>query len=240
MVLSATEVVRRRRVRHSKGTPTIIIGISYPLTDSVYSHRRSHDFTPPCETYEPLNGPHGNAATPQFGGADAFLGFITQTVHHFVFSSIFPRLSVRETALFGHSFGALFALHALFTAPASFDVYLAASPSIWWNKGFLLKEEENFYHEQGSHRPKVWLGYGSLEQHPMPERNQTQAEYEKRLAVAKERRMGDNCDDMFSRLIQSGRLRSVLRRKYEDEDHGSVIAGALSGAIFHFLDQDDE
>ncbi|CAG8429142.1 unnamed protein product [Penicillium salamii] len=241
MVLSATDVVRRRRVRHSEGIPTIVIGISYPLTGSVYSHHRNHDLTPPCEAYEPLNGPHGNAPTPQFGGADVFLHFITHTVHNFVFSSIFPQLSVRETALFGHSFGALFALHALFTAPASFDVYLAASPSIWFNGSFILQEEESFYHMQESHhRPKVWLAYGSLEQSPKPQRNQTQAEYEKRMAVAKERRMGDNCDHMFVRLMQSGRFRSVLRRKYEDEDHGSVIAGALSGAIFHFLDQDDE
>ena len=52
--------------------------------------------------------------------------------------------------------------------------------------------------------------------------------------------MGDNCDQMFVRLLQSGRVRSVVRRKYEDEDHGSVIAGALSGAIFYFLDQGDE
>lgn len=240
MVLSATDIVRRRQVRHPGGTPTIIIGISYPLTDTVYSHRRNYDFTPPCETYASPLGPDRHGQTPQYGGADVFLNFITHTVHHFVFSSIFPHLTIRETALFGHSFGALFALHALYTNPSSFDTYLAASPSIWWNEKFILQEEERFYNMSGHHRPKVWLAYGSLEQSPVPLRNQSEAEFEKRLAVAKERIMGDNCDHMFVRLMQSEKLRSVLQRKYEDEDHGSVIAAALSGAIFCFLDQSDE
>jgi predicted alpha/beta superfamily hydrolase len=241
MILSATDIVRRRRVRYSNEISTIIIGISYPLTKSVFSPRRSHDFTPPCERYDSLDSPNGQAQTQQFGGADDFLDFVTNTVHPFVFSTIFPQISVHETALFGHSFGALFALHALYTAPASFNAYLAASPSIWWNNGFILQEENEFYRNTtSSHKPKVWLAYGSLEQSPKRQKNQTEAEYEKRLAVAKERLMGDNCDHMFSRLVQSEQLQSVIRRRYEDEDHGSVIAGALSGAIFYFLDQSDD
>ena len=158
-----------------------------------------------------------------------------------MFSSIFPRISVCETALFGHPFGALFTLHALYTAPTSFKAYLAANPPIWWNDGFILQEKNEFYHmPESHHQPKVWLAYGSLEQSPIPQKNQSEAECENRLAVAKERMMGDNCDHMFVRLLQSGRLQSVIRRRYEDEDHGSVIAGALSGAIFYFLDQSDD
>ncbi|OQE42335.1 hypothetical protein PENCOP_c004G05746 [Penicillium coprophilum] len=241
MMLSATDIVRRRQIRKSDETSAIIIGISYPLAQSVYSPRRNHDLTPPCEKYDSPQGPDGNTNPHEYGGADAFLHFITNTVHHFVFSSIFPRVSVCQTALFGHSFGALFALHALYTAPASFDAYLAASPSIWWNDRFLLQEEEQFYNLPDSHhRPKVWLAYGSLEQSPIRQKNQSLEEYEKRLAMVNERLMGDNCDQMFVRLLQSGRVQSVTRRIYEDEDHGSVIAGALSGAIFHFLDQGDE
>lgn len=241
MMLSATDIVRRRRMRRPDETSTIIIGISYPLTKSVYSPRRSHDFTPPCENYDYPKGPNGKPNLQKYGGAGTFLDFIKDTVHHFVFSSIFPRVSVCQTALFGHSFGALFTLHALYTAPASFDAYLAASPSIWWNDGFLLGEEEQFYNmPESHHRPRVWMGYGSLEQSPIRQKDQSLGEFENRLAVAKERRMGDNCDHMCARLLQSQRVRSVVRRKYEDEDHGSVIAGALSGAIFYFLDQGDE
>jgi predicted alpha/beta superfamily hydrolase len=240
-MFSATDIVRRRRMRKPGETSTIIIGTSYPLTQSVYSPRRSHDLTPPCESYDSPKRPDGNPNHEEYGGADAFLQFITNTVHHFVFSSIFPRISVRQTALFGHSFGALFALHALYTAPASFDAYLAASPSIWWNDRFLLQEEKQFYNmPELHHQPRVWLAYGALEQSPVPQKNQSPEEYEKRLAIAKQRLMGDNCDQMFVRLLQSGRVRSVVRRKYEDEDHGSVIAAALSGAIFYFLDQGDE
>ncbi|KAJ5787562.1 esterase [Penicillium paradoxum] len=239
MMLSATDIVRRRRIHKPKETPTIIIGISYPLTQSVYSSRRSHDLTPPCPKYATSEGPNGQPHVPEYGGADDFLHFITKTVHHFLISSIFPHVSIHRTALFGHSFGALFALHALYTAPMSFNAYLAASPSIWWNDGYILQEEDQFYNmPESDHQPKVWMAYGSLEQSPLPQKDQSPEEYEKRLAIAKERRMGDNCDQMFARLLQSGRVHSVVRRRYEDEDHGSVIAGALSGAIFYFLDQD--
>jgi hypothetical protein len=55
------------------------------------------------------------------------------------------------------------------------------------------------------------------------------------VTIAKERRMADNCDEMFLRLQQSGYLRSLKSRKYEEEDHGSVIAAALNGATFYFL-----
>jgi hypothetical protein len=48
--------------------------------------------------------------------------------------------------------------------------------------------------------------------------------------------MTDDCDEMSLRLDQSCYLRSVKSRKYEEEDHGSVIAAALNGVIFYFLD----
>jgi predicted alpha/beta superfamily hydrolase len=120
---------------------------------------------------------------------------MTDTVYHFVISSTFPRISVCQTALFGHSFGALFALHAVYTAPVSFDAYLAASPSSWWNDGFLLQVEKQFYNmPESPHQPSVWMAYGALEQSPVPQKNQSLEEYEKRLAIAKERLMGDSCD----------------------------------------------
>ncbi|KAJ5305702.1 esterase [Penicillium antarcticum] len=130
MFHSATDIVRRRMV-HGAQKNTVIIGISYPLTDSVFSPRRGYDLTPPCKEYNPPKGPNREPYLQLHGGVDAFFQFITNKVRHLVFCSTFPRVSVSETALFGHSYGALFALHALYAAPSSFDAFLAASPSIW-------------------------------------------------------------------------------------------------------------
>jgi len=44
----------------------------------------------------------------------------------------------KEQALFGHSFGALFGLYSLFTAPNRFKHNLLASPSVWWHNRRVL------------------------------------------------------------------------------------------------------
>lgn len=48
--------------------------------------------------------------------------------------------------------------------------------------------------------------------------------------------MADNCDEMALHLQQSCQLRAIKSRRYEKENHRSVITAALHGAIFYFLD----
>jgi len=43
----------------------------------------------------------------------------------------------------GHSYGGLFALHALLRRPQFFSRYAAAAPSLWWQDGFILREAEH-------------------------------------------------------------------------------------------------
>lgn len=237
MFLSATEIVRRRRLRKPEELATIIIGISYPLTNSLYSPRRNFDLTPPCQSYNLPNGVHDNTLPQEYGGADIFLDFITNTIHSYVFSTLFPWVSIQQTGLFGHSYGALFALHTLYTAPVSFDAYLAASPSIWWNDNFILQEESQSYNSTTpSHRPAIWMAYGGLEEASQSEIDQSDEKLDGLARLRKERRMGRNCEEMAHRLKESGKVGGVRMRRYEDEDHISVVAGALGGGISFFLD----
>ncbi|KAF3805558.1 hypothetical protein GCG54_00002905 [Colletotrichum gloeosporioides] len=69
------------------------------------------------------------------GGADAFLDLIQDKTRG---------ATIGKKALFGHSPGGLFVLHARFTTPNSFDCFLASSPSFWWKNHFILKEEVGF------------------------------------------------------------------------------------------------
>ncbi|KAJ5600566.1 hypothetical protein N7450_001633 [Penicillium hetheringtonii] len=235
MFLSATDIVRRNGLnRHQLGT--IIVGISYPMSDAVYSSRRGFDLTPPCENYTPPKDQNGKSYPQPHGGADILLSFINQ-VHRFLFNEIFQKVSVRQTALFGHSYGALFALHTLFTAPTSFDAYLAASPSIWWNDKFIIEEENAFYQSSDvHHHPLVWMSYGSLEQTPEQQKDESADDFAKRRLSAAERRMADNCDEMYVCLKASERVGIMKKNVYEGEDHGSVIATSLSGSILFFID----
>ncbi len=46
--------------------------------------------------------------------------------------------------LVGHSFGGLFAFHALVSRPDLFDAYIAVDPSLWWNNGAPLEQLNQF------------------------------------------------------------------------------------------------
>lgn len=110
---------------------TIIVSVGYP-TDKPHDFvRRAYDFTPPAP-----------GAKLRQGGQDAMLDFLEKTLK--------PAIAARYTvdadqeSLFGHSFGGMFALYAMYTRPALFDHYVAASPTLWWANRYLLPSERDF------------------------------------------------------------------------------------------------
>ncbi|BBI61027.1 hypothetical protein HSBAA_23330 [Vreelandella sulfidaeris] len=79
--------------------------------------------------------PTGNVAENDFqqrphGGADRFLSFIEGHLKPEINRRF--AINTEQEAIFGHSLGGLFVLHALLTQPSSFDRYIAISPSLWW------------------------------------------------------------------------------------------------------------
>lgn len=74
------------------------------------------------------------------GGADAFLALIVERI----MPAVRQRTAVDEgrRMLWGHSYGGLFALHALATRPDAFTDYVAVDPSLWWGEGFIVGELE--------------------------------------------------------------------------------------------------
>ncbi|KAI9372965.1 Alpha/Beta hydrolase protein [Aspergillus egyptiacus] len=229
MILTATEALRRRQSTRPQETWTVVVGIGYPLTDTVFSPRRSFDLTPPSANYTPPERPDGTPKDESHGGANEFLAFITDVLEPFITMKVFPKVSFAKRALFGHSYGGLFVLHALFTRPDRFDVYLAASPSIWWNDRFILSEAAQFRDNNSQSLPVLRLSFGSREQFPVPEPGESPERFARRKSAARSRRMADNCRELHSYLCASHRLRLLDLREYPDEDHGSVIAPALSG-----------
>ena len=71
------------------------------------------------------------------GGAPNFTKFIKEELIPHVEKN-YPASSYRTLA--GHSFGGLFAMHALYTEPELFANYLAIDPSMWWDDQKLVKE----------------------------------------------------------------------------------------------------
>jgi predicted alpha/beta superfamily hydrolase len=98
---------------------------------------RDHDLTPtPSKTERVDDGRLLIEVAPTAGGADTFLRFLNE--------ELIPSVDARYRTqpyrvLVGHSFGALFTVHALVHKPESFQAYLAISPSFQWNSGELAR-----------------------------------------------------------------------------------------------------
>jgi predicted alpha/beta superfamily hydrolase len=115
-------------VRNGRMSEMIIVAITN--TD------RTRDLTPTKAT-----GPNA-AQLPTAGGADNFLKFIETEV----IPEIEKHYRVQPyRVLAGHSFGGLFAVHALLSRPELFNSYVAVSPSLQWGDDATLKRAQEFF-----------------------------------------------------------------------------------------------
>lgn len=106
--------------------PEMIV-VALPNTD------RTRDLTPaPAAPVENL---------PTAGGADHFLRFLADELQPFI-EARYRTQPYR--VLVGHSFGGLFALHALTSRPEAFNSYIAISPSLWWDEEAPIQRAEAF------------------------------------------------------------------------------------------------
>ncbi len=130
---TAVEIARMRE--WGRLTPSIIVGVAYPSRTFYDGPRRTMDFTPPGfvdETFDPA----------EVGGADRFLAFLTGTLKPWIAGRY--TVDPHRQILFGHSLAGMFTLHVLYTAPQSFDVYLAASPSLRLSDRLIMREAATF------------------------------------------------------------------------------------------------
>lgn len=130
----------RRLLEYAEKGKALVVGVGYP-TDEAYDARRTADFLFPV----PTAGPPAQAKsdpTATNTARDKFLAFLTGKLR----TEIGQRYKIDpdRQSLFGHSFGGLFALHALYARPDAFQSIVAASPSLEWNVQDLLREERAF------------------------------------------------------------------------------------------------
>ncbi len=111
----------------------LVVGI--PNTD------RNRDLTPPTQNAQESEEFQGS------GGADIFLDFISQELIPHIQNNY---RTGSYSILIGHSFGGLFAAHALLDRPNTFSGYLLISPSLGWNNEDILLSFEQFLASQDS------------------------------------------------------------------------------------------
>jgi hypothetical protein len=112
-------------IRAGEVEPLIVVGIE--------NTERRRDMTGPTTVAS------DRAIAVRVGGSAAFRAFIRDELMPAV------RTRVRgngHTGIIGESLAGLFIMETFFVAPDTFDVYIALSPSLWWNDRGLVREAE--------------------------------------------------------------------------------------------------
>ncbi len=215
--------------KHNAIQPGIVVGIGYPGPS-----RRDLDYTPPSPPGTPETYLDGRPYPPRpGGGADKFFDFLEKDLKPLI-EKEFPIDRTRQT-LAGNGYGALFALHVLFTRPASFQTYIAASPSIWWNDRYILTEEKTFARKLADTpvKARLLLTVGGQEQSlTRIEASWPEAEREEHRLKITRRKMVDHTRELFWRLEKhaSPGFRIGLQI-FEGESHKSVVPLSLNHAL---------
>lgn len=227
-----TEAVRLQSARpQATGVePAVVVGIGYPTDLPLDLERRTFDYTPEVDRTALSPRPDGSPWPPT-GGAAAFLDFIEDELKPMI-SAELP-VDPHRQALFGHSFGGLFTLYALFKKPHAFRAYIAGSPSIWFGDRAILAAERDLpaLLRDGAADLRVMIAVGALEQTLSPGEQQAPAGA-RRAAWIEKNRMVDNARELAERL--EGLAPRGVRVAYEEfpgENHVSVIPALISRAL---------
>ena len=204
----------------------VVVGIGYTGDADFDVPARKRDYT--------VGATRPELATGE-GGADRFLDFIEHELKPLIAAK--HPVDPKRQALFGHSFGGLFVLHALFTRPHAFSTYLASSPSIWWNNKRVLEAlpalQDLARKADGKPLPRVQISVGALEDDPP--KGKYSAE---KLAMHAARPMVSEARSVAARLkAQPGWADQVTYHELAGEDHGAVWLPALSRGMQFFIEQ---
>lgn len=238
-----TAVDITRRLEFLNNARTVVIGVGYPKSNCVYDWRRGPDLTPPTPDGK-YTAPLGRDGKPRtdltFGDGDKFLDFIQDHVMTHVQDSLFPTVSLQagRKALFGHSYGGIFALHTLFTRPHLFHFYIAASPTIWWSDYALMKHQEVQLHarKEAVDPPRsLFMSWGASEDELEQEPNEPDAVFEKRKAIAEGPEMRDSAAALVTRMEACPSVKNIWTCHLPTEDHGSSAVVGLQKGIMKFL-----
>ncbi len=204
----------------------VVAAIGYPGDEPYNAMRRAWDLgPPPVKSYPPYfeGGP-----PVLIGGTGELLRFIESELLPKIAGMV--RIDPARRSLFGHSFGGLFTLFALFERPQLFVNWIAASPTIYWEGSEILNNEARRQAATGN-APFLHLSAGEYEGDelaPFQYRNEDAAS---RLEKRKMERTVALAQEMAERLNGTA---DGIRTQFElfaGETHMSVVGPAVNRAI---------
>lgn len=200
--------------------PQVLVFVGYDNDWRIDTAQRTRDYTPSA-----TERGEGDAREQVGGGADGFIAAIEQRMRPQVAARV--ALDPRRQALWGHSFGGLFTLHALYTHAGAFQTWAPASPSLWWDEGMMLGAPEQRFIADNAGRPaRVLLMLGGAEANP----DTSGGDVDDARAQAHRRRRGaappGAARALAGRLAQLPGLQ-VEYREFDGLGHGPMLRASL-------------
>ncbi len=193
------------------GQAPLLVAVGYQTEQRIDRTGRTYDYTPAlpgqAEQRDPLTGEPS-------GGVDAFLDLLTERMRPMV-AGLAP-IDLQRQMLWGHSYGGLAVLHALFTRPGTFCDYAAASPSLWWHDGAIVREAQGLEQRLGNNQTRLLLMRGSEE--PSSPKAQLNGDVEKparKLAAS----------------LAKVRGLQVRFERFEGLNHGQMLGTSLNTVV---------
>jgi len=224
----AAEIARLRGTVGALPT-AMVVGIGYGADFAEFARLRTADLTPPLsEAGRAALGGMTGLIGEQDGGAEAFLGFLVETLKPEI-ARRYAEASATDHILCGHSLGGLFTAFALLTRPDAFTTFVAGSPSLWWDGFAILTHLPAFAERLAKleRQPRVLVSVGGQEQDPPTKvpsgLGMSLADVQAMVAAS---RMVDAASEFAAALRDAG-LREVADHVFGGEDHGSVVPAAL-------------
>lgn len=205
-----------------RGEPPVIVALGYATPLRFETTARAYDYTPPLPEGEPVVD--DIARERKGGGADVFLDLLENRVKPGVESrTVIDR--TRQT-LWGHSYGGLFTLHALFTRPGMFQHYVAGDPSLWWQDGFILSEADAYVPSKNQPTLVLMKGMAPRERPPSgPDAAQVKAREQAVSALPP-----DATEKLAHRLAANFGM-SVRYTSFPGLGHGPMLPASLRQAL---------
>lgn len=207
-------------------SPPVLIYVAHDNDLRIDGEARAYDYTPRLPGDDAAQV---DAMGRRNGGADAFLAWLAGPARRQASERV--PLDPARQALWGHSYGGVLVLHALFAHAGAFTGYAAVDPSLWWGQGQLLRSE-------GQARPapdaSLWLAAGEAvgpaREAPPPPRGNPQANAE--LRRARTAAPPDAARQLVLRLRERG-----VQAQYvplPGLSHGQTLGASLPLFLRHF------
>jgi predicted alpha/beta superfamily hydrolase len=221
-----TKTVLLKTIGESSAPPVLVM-IGYVTSARFDVNARTYDYTPPIPEKPRLEDRAGSGR--KAGGAEALRDFIVTRLKPEIERKV--RIDSRRQGIWGHSYGGLFVLHTLFAHPDDFQRYIAASPSLQWQDGWILREAEAFVARPQT-RPLTLLAVsGADESGEKARRNPPSARAEAPQGTPRQRASAPR--DALPRLIARLNAGGVSARLIlmEGKAHGEMFSLSLEPAL---------